>query len=153
MCKVHGDDFGPTSRRIKDSQIRTCIRVVDRGTEWKNKRCIEESNNKNVHWLTLPGIDAKKFVFIIESNWSSRHMGYMLFASKYGEGRLLDIGSKMQKFAVSSYLGEFNALIWACKRTKAFREMMPVVVRTDNHALVETWTSQSLYDSDIRTFR
>ena len=107
----------------------------------------------NIHWLVLPGIEASGFVFIIESDWSSRHEGYMLFASRGGEERLLDLGSRMQKVAVSSYLGELDALVWACKRTKAFRGMLPVVVRTDNHALIEKWRSQSLYDSDIRVFR
>ena len=107
----------------------------------------------NVHWLTLPGMEAKQFVFVIESDWSSKHEGYMLFASRDGEERLLDIGSRMQKSAVSSYLGELDALVWACKRTKASRGTMPVVVRTDSHALVEKWRSQSLYNSNIRVFR
>ena len=153
MCERRGDDFGPTSRdglkTFKSGQV---------SESW-----IEELNGKvkdalekaitNVHWLILPGIEAKKFVFIIESDWSSRHMGYMLFASKDGEERLLDIGNKMQKFSVSSYLGELDALVWACKRTKAFGGLIPVVVRTDSHAHVNKWKSQSLYDSDVRAFR
>ena len=58
----------------------------------------------------------------------------------------------MQNFAISSYLGELDALVWACKRTKAFRGLIPVVVRTDSHALVDKWKSQSLYDSDVHAF-
>ena len=50
----------------------------------KMKDALEEAIT-NVHWLILLGIEAKKFVFIIESDWSSRHMGYMLFALKDGE--------------------------------------------------------------------
>ena len=46
-----------------------------------------------------------------------------------------------------------DALVWAYKRTKAFQGMLPVVVRTDKHALIEKWKSQGLYDSDIRVFR
>lgn len=66
---------------------------------------------------------------------------------------MLDLGSKVQNFASSSYLGELDALIWACKCTKAFRGMIPTVVCTDNHALVEKWRSGTFYDLDIRIFR
>ena len=74
-------------------------------------------------------------MFVIESDWSSKHEGYMLFASRDGEERLLDIGSRMRTSTISSYLGELYALVWACKRTKELRGM-PMVVRTENHALV-----------------
>lgn len=60
------------------------------------------------------------------------------------------MGSRKQKMVSSSYLGELNALVWAWKRTKAFRGAIYVVVRTDNYALVEKWKSHSIYDSDIR---
>lgn len=43
--------------------------------------------------------------------------------------------------------------MWACKRTKPFRGMSLVAVRTDNHALIKKYKSQSFYDSDIRVFR
>ena len=49
----------------------------------------------NVHWLVLPGVGANRFTFMIEFDWSSRHAGYVFFASKYGEERLLDIGSRI----------------------------------------------------------
>ena len=39
------------------------------------------------------------------------------------------------------------------QRTKAFRGSVPLVVRTDNHALVAKWLSHNLYDSDVRIFR
>ena len=155
-----------TRRCVKDVEmilgpLREGLRTFKAGKvseEW-----IESLNEKvksalekailNVHWLTLPGVEAKQFAFIIESDWSSKHEGYIVFASRDGEERLLDIGSRMQKSAVSSYLGELDALVWACKQTKALRGTMPVVVRIDSHALVEKWKSQSLYDSDIRVFR
>lgn len=76
----------------------------------------------------------------------------MLFASKNAKERLLHLGSRMQKLVSSSYLGELDALVWACKKTKAFWGTIPVVVRTDNQSLMEKWQSRSLYDSDIRTF-
>lgn len=106
-----------------------------------------------MRWLVLPGIEESRFGFIIEYDWILRHAGYMLFASKGGEERLLDIGRRIQETAVLAYLGELDAPVRACKRTKAFRGMLPVVFRTDNHALIEKWKSQSVCDSDIRVFR
>ena len=107
----------------------------------------------NVHWLVLPGGKSDRFAFTIESDWSSKYARYMLFALRNREERLLDMRSQRQKKVSSSYLGELNALVWACKTTKAFRGSIPVVVRTDNHALVEKWRSPSLYDSNVRIFR
>ena len=62
------------------------------------------------------------------------------------------MGSRRQKIVSLSNLGELDALVWACKRTKAFRGSILVAVRTENHALVEKWWSHSLYDSDVRIF-
>ena len=144
--------LGPLREGLKDFQSGQVSGSWIEELNGKVKDALEKAIT-NVHWLILPGIEAKQFVFIIESDWSSRHMGYMLFASNNGKERLLDIGSKMQKFAVSSCLGELDALIWACKRTKAFRGLIPVVVRTNSHALVEKWKSQCPYDRDVRIFR
>ena len=33
----------------------------------------------NVRWLTLPRIEADEFIFILESDWSGSHCGYLLF--------------------------------------------------------------------------
>lgn len=74
----------------------------------------------NVHWLVLPGGKSDRFAFVIESDWSSKYAGYTLSASKDGEERLLDMGSRKQKMVSSSYLGELDALVWAYKRTKVF---------------------------------
>ena len=102
--------------------------------------------------LCCQGGKSDRFAFTIESDWSSKYAGYMLFASRNGEERLLDMGSRRQKIVSSSYLGELDALVWACKRTKAFRGSVPLIVRTDNHALVAKWRSHNLYDSDVRIF-
>ena len=74
----------------------------------------------NVHWLVLLGIESNCFTSVIESDWTSRRAGYMLFASKNAEERLLDMGRKVQNFASSSYIGELDTLVWACNRTRAF---------------------------------
>ena len=155
-----------TRRCVKDVEmilgpLREDLKIFKAGkvTEvWMNalNEKVKEALRKailNVKWLILPGVDAKQFVFVIETDWSSSHEGYMLFASRNGEERLLDIGSRMQQSVVSSCLGELDALVWACKRTKAFRGTIPVVVRTYSQALVEKWKSLSLYESHIRIFR
>ena len=103
-----------------------------------------EKTIANMRWLVLPGIEESKFAFIIEYDWILRHAGYMLLASKGGEERLLDIGRRIQKTAVLAYLGELDAPVRACKRTKAFRGMLAIVVRTDTHALIAKSRSQSL---------
>ena len=107
----------------------------------------------NLHWLILPGMNVDQFEFIIESDWSSGHSGYMLFGCRDGEQRLLDIGSRAHGLVTSSYLGELDAIVWACKRTKAYRGSVPLVIRTDSHSLYAKAKSGNFYDPDIRAFR
>ena len=92
----------------------------------------------------MPDVESDRFTFAIECDWSSRHDRYMLFVSKNGGKQLLDFGSKMQSSASSFFLGELYALVWACKRTKAFSGMLPVVVRTDDQSNVDEWRSKGL---------
>ena len=107
----------------------------------------------NMKWLTLPGAEADSYIFQLESDWSNSHIGYMLFVQRNGEERLVDIGSKKVKVATSSYLGELDAIVWACKCTKAFRGSIPLTIRTVSHAVYDKTKSGSFYDSDIRAFR
>ena len=65
----------------------------------------------NVHWLVLPSGKSDRFAFTIESDWSSKYAGYMLFVSRNGEEKLLDMGSWRQKIVSSSYLSELDALV------------------------------------------
>ena len=62
-------------------------------------------------WLVLPGAEANRYVFKLESDWSSGHCGYMLFVEKDGEEKLVDIGSRAVKKGTSSYLGELEAIV------------------------------------------
>lgn len=64
----------------------------------------------NVHWLVPLGIKSNHFLFMIEFDWSSWHTGYMPFASKNDKEQFLDLGSKVQNFASSSYLRQLHAL-------------------------------------------
>lgn len=75
----------------------------------------------------------------------------MLFAGKAREERFLPLDSKAQAYASSSYLGEQDALVWACRRTKAFRGGIPLV-QTDNHALLDKWRSRA-YMTQERVIR
>ena len=107
----------------------------------------------NLHWLVLPGTDAEDFVFELETDWSTGHSGYMLFARKGNEERLVDIGSMKHSKTTSSYLGELDAIRWACERTKAYRGSLPLLIRTDSQSVCAKANSGQLYDSDIRAHR
>lgn len=136
-------------KTVKDDEVsEVWLHVLHEQVKKALKRVLA-----NVRWLMLPGVASDQFTFVIESDCRSKHAGYMLFASRDDEEMLLDMGSRRQNMVSSSYLGELDALVWACKRTKSFRGATPVVVRTDNHALVKKWRSRSLYDSGVRIFR
>ena len=107
---------------------------------------------EKIQFLTVPGIEAVKF--ILETDWSSDYSGYLLFAEdKQGDLHLVDVGSKVGMKAASSYLGELDTVVWACKRTKAYRGATPLLIRTDNHGILDKSKSKEFYDGDIRSFR
>ena len=153
-------------RCIVDSE-RILGPLRDHLSDWKNHSITQEKINviqgevadafgkalDNVRWLVLPGAKADRYVFTLESDWSSGFVGYMLFVEKDGEEKLVDIGSKAVKKATSSYLGELGAIVWACKRTKAFRGSVPLLIRTDSHAVYDKFRAGYLHDDDVRAFR
>ena len=98
-------------------------------------------------------MNVNQFEFVIESDWSSGHSGYMLFGCRDGEQRLLDIGSKAHGLVTSSNLGGLDAIVWACKRTKAYRAAVPLVIRTYSRSLYPKAKSGNFYDPDVRAFR
>ena len=77
----------------------------------------------------------------------------MLFGCRDGEQRLLDIGSRAHGLAASSFLGELDAVIWACKRTKACWGLVPLVICTDSHSLYAKAKLGILYDPNIRALK
>ena len=107
----------------------------------------------NVHWLTLPGVEADHFVFTLETDWANGVSGYMLFAVRGQDEKLVDLGSRVQPKGDSSYLGELDAMKWACQRTKAYRGSLPLIIRTDSHSLYDKYKSGRVYDSDVRVYR
>ena len=75
------------------------FKSVSISEEWKKKLNlkVDEALGKaidNVQWLVFPRVRAKRSKFIIGSDWSSNFVGYMLFACKGSEERLLDLGSR-----------------------------------------------------------
>ena len=66
---------------------------------------------------------------------------------------LIDLGSRTNNRITSSYLGELDAIIWACKKTKAFRGSVPLTIRTDSHSIFDKYQSKILVDDDVRSFR
>lgn len=74
----------------------------------------------NVHWILLHGMDVDQFELRVESDSSSGHSDYMLFGCRGKEQSLLDIGSRTHGLDTSSYLGQLDAIVWACKGTKAY---------------------------------
>ena len=105
-----------------------------------------------VQFLSVPGMKAKRY--ILETDWSSDYSGYLLFAQdNQGKMHLMDIGSKVGMKAASSYLGELDTIVWACKRTKAFRGDVPLLIRTDCHGILDKSHAKEFYDGDMRSFR
>ena len=69
--------------------------------------------------LTILGVEPESYV--LECDWSEGHDGFMLFAClSDGTKALVDLGSRVNSFTMSSYLGELDAIVWACKKTKAY---------------------------------
>ena len=108
--------------------------------------------NLNMEQIVLPGCSPQSFV--LETDWSGDYSGYMLFAElSNGEKALVDLGSKKNGNIVSSYLGELEAVVWACKKTKAYRGDIPLTVRTDSHSLFDKYKAKILVDNDVRSLR
>lgn len=103
----------------------------------------------NLMCLSLLATEADKYVFVIDSDWANGHVGYMLFAQKNGEERPVDIGSKMFSHRSSSYLGELDAIQWACWRTKAFGGSILLIIYTNSHNIIDKAKSKNIHDSDV----
>lgn len=102
--------------------------------------------------LDLPRGDHVRF--ILETDWSSGHAGYMLFVDLLnGQRVLVDLGSRVNSVTNSFYLGALDTIIWACKRTKAFRSSVPLLINTDNHGVIGILKAKILQDDVLRSFR
>ena len=107
---------------------------------------------ENMRDLMVPGCDPVSFT--LETDWSGGFSGYMLFVTlSNGKGALVDLGSKTNGVMMSSYLGELDAIVWACKKTKAYRGSVPLIVKTDGYSLFEKYKAEVLIDNDVRSLR
>lgn len=125
--------------------------------EWikeMNERVKEPLSNalERMVSLAFPGEEAQEF--ILETDWSGDYSRYMLFALwEDGSLKLVDLGSRVGMRTASFYLGELDTIQWACKRTKAYRGSVPLIIKIDNHGIIEKSKSRDIYDLDIRSFR
>ena len=107
---------------------------------------------ENMRNLMVPGCDPVSFT--LETDWSGGFSGYMLFVTlSNGKEALVDLGCKTNGVMMSSYLGELDAIVWACKKTKAYRGSVPLIVKTDGYSLFEKYKAKVLVDNDVRSLR
>lgn len=102
--------LGPLRGALKD------FKSINVSEEWKKELNVKVDKAlscaiDNVHWLVLPGFEADRFKFILESERISNFVGCMLFACTGCEERLLDLGSRALPIPKSSYLGELDVLV------------------------------------------
>ena len=67
MCKRRGDDFGPLQKGLAIFKSGQVSKLWIEALNGKVNDALEKAI-ASVHWMILPGIEAKKFVFIIESD-------------------------------------------------------------------------------------
>ena len=101
--------------------------------------------------LELPGLRPVRYV--LETDWSGEHAGYLLWARGRGREHLVDLGSKAVPETTSSFLGELKAIVWACQATKPLRGDFPLLIRTDNQAVAEQLSTSTPSLKDKRVLR
>ena len=61
------------------------------------------------------------------------------------------LGNRKNANIVSSYLGELEAIVWACKKTKACGGDVPLIIKTDSHSIFDKYKAKILVDNDVRS--
>ena len=97
----------------KDLKILKKGKVTEKWKNEMNQRVGDAFSQAlvNLQWLAPLGMEADEYMFIIESDWSSGHSGYILFVHRGCEERLVDLGSKAHGRVTSSYLGELETIL------------------------------------------
>ena len=92
--------------------------------------------------------------FKLEIGWSSAYSGQLLFMED-NEGNLhqMDVGCKIGMKAASSYLWELDTIVGTCKHTKAYRGAIPLLIKTDNHGILDKLRSSEFCVKDARSCR
>jgi len=93
--------------------------------------------------------------FLLFTDWTDFHVGYMLFGIAAGSGdkKLLDLGSHVMTENTSSYLGELEGIITALKKTRRIRGHVQTTVFSDNRGVVEKLRKGSAVSDDVRVCR
>jgi len=93
--------------------------------------------------------------FLLFTDWTDFHVGYMLFGVTAGSGakKLLDLGSHVMAETTSSYLGELEGIITALKRTRRLRGHVQTTVFSDNRGVVEKLRKGAAVSDDVRVCR
>ena len=128
-------------------------RLLEKDLEGVNLRVEEafKSVHSNILELSVLGLHPTRFM--LETDWSQGHVGYMLFAIlSNGQKCLVDIGSKTNVYG-SSYLGELKGIVWACRQTKAYRGSIPLTIISDANGIHDKERKRILVDDDCRSFR
>lgn len=90
----------------------------------------------------------------LETDWSQGCSGYLLFeVTSTGDRRLIDLGSCVLSGSLSSFLGEFTTVGWACRRTKQIRGDKPLKIYTDNMKIQEEASKGFIDNHDKRVMR
>jgi len=93
--------------------------------------------------------------FLLFTDWTDFHIGYMLFGvtAESGTKKLIDVGSHCVKSTTSSYLGELNGIVIALKRTRRLRGNVVTTVLSDNRGVIEKLRSGAAVSDDVRVCR
>jgi len=93
--------------------------------------------------------------FILFTDWTNFHVGYMLFGvtAESGEKKLLDLGSHGMKETTSSFLGELSGIVTALKKTKRLRGHVQTLVYSDNCGVVDKLKKGVAVSDDVRVCR
>jgi len=93
--------------------------------------------------------------FLLFTDWTDFHVGYMLFgvSAESGTEKLIDLGSHVMAETTSSFLGELNGIITALKKTKRLRGYVPTTVYSDNCSVVDKLKKGAAISDDVRVCR
>jgi len=93
--------------------------------------------------------------FLLFTDWTDFHVGYMLFgvAAESGTRKLIDVGSHCLPETTSSYLGELNGIVIALKKTRRLRGNVATTVLSDNCGVIEKLRRGAAVSDDVRVCR
>lgn len=95
-------------------------------------------------FLPLPAGDPSSFE--LETDWSGKFSGYMLFSNLPNEEKaLMDVGSRPNVQETFTYFVELE--------TKVYRGRLRLVIGIDSHGVMDRSRAVVLVDDDVEFFR